>query len=192
MRGVLSTKQLNRIKHEILFMFEECEVVSYPIDCFAIAKKLYYVLRPYSSLSPDEYQKALSIDPDGYSTVEKNPDTGMNEYVIYYNDSVNEGRMRWTIFHEIGHIYLGHHDHPDNSQTVIEEAEADFFAKYTIAPPPLINIAKCECPMDIAVRFKVSGQASIYLFVYYRKWMEFGPREYEPFELEMLQLFQAA
>ena len=44
------------------------------------------------------------------------PQTGMNRYVIYFNDSIaNTGRLRWNIFHEIGHIYLGHHDHPDNS-----------------------------------------------------------------------------
>lgn len=192
MRSVLTEKRLNEIKHEVLFMFEECEVATYPIDCFAIAQKLFYVLRPYSSLTPDEYMKALATDPDGYSRVELNLQTGMNEYVIYYNDNANEGRMRWTIFHEIGHIYLGHHDNPDDSQTVIEEAEADFFAKYTIAPPPLVNIAKCQCPMDIEICFNVSGQASTYLFVYYQKWMQFGPREYEPFELEMLELFQAA
>ncbi len=102
--------------------------------------------------------------------------------------------MRWTIFHEIGHIYLGHHDNPepDANQTVIEEAEADFFAKYTIAPPPLVNVAKCESPMDLLICFNVSGQASVFLFDYYRKWKLYGPIEYEPFELEMLQLFQAA
>ncbi len=78
LRGVLTEKRLDEIKHEILFMFEECKVIAYPIDCFAIAKKLYYVLRPYTSLPPDEYMNALSTDPDGYSTVEKNPKTGMN------------------------------------------------------------------------------------------------------------------
>ena len=192
MRGVLTEKRCGEIKHEVLFMFEECEVTTYPIDCFAIARKLYYVLRPYSSLTPKEYMTALATDPDGYSQVELNPVTGMNEYVIYYNDNANEGRMRWTIFHEIGHIYLGHHDNPIDNQIAVEEAEADFFAKYTIAPPPLINIAKCQSATDVAICFNVSGQASAYIFIYYQKWMQFGPREYEPFELELLELFQAA
>ena len=118
-------------------MFEECEISSYPIDCFDIANKLYYVLKPYSSLPPDEYMNALCIDTDGFSGVEQNPVTGMNQYVIYYNDHAQYERMRWTIFHEIGHIYLGHHDNPDDSNSTIEEAEANFFAKYAIAPPLL-------------------------------------------------------
>ena len=117
MKGILTKERLVEIKHEVIFMFEECEIITYPIDCFAIAKKLYYVLRPYTSLNPEEYRKALATDPDGYSTVEMNPVTGMNEYVIYYNDCAKEGRMRWTIFHEIGHIYLGHHDNLDDCQT---------------------------------------------------------------------------
>lgn len=58
-------------------MFEECEINSYPIDCFDIANKLYYVLKPYSSLSPEEYMNALCIDTDGFSRVETNPATSV-------------------------------------------------------------------------------------------------------------------
>lgn len=192
MRGILTDERCDAIKKEVLFMFEECEVTTYPIDCFAIAEKLFYVLRPYTSLPPEEYSKALRKDPDGFSQVETNPESGLNEYVICYNDRANEGRMRWTIFHEIGHIYLGHHDNPDDSQIITEEAEADFFAKYSLAPPPLVNIARCQCPTDVAICFNVSGQASTYIFIYYQKWMQYGPREYEPFEIELLELFQAA
>ena len=173
-------------------MFEECEIDTYPIDCFAIAEKLYYVLRPYSTLTPQKYLEALQIDSDGFSKVEINPVTRMNQYIIYYNDKINLGRMRWTIFHEIGHIYLGHHDNPNNSQCKIEEAEADFFAKYAIAPPPLVNIAKCENAWDISNTFCASFEASLNLYNYYQKWLQFGPREYEPFELAILELFHAA
>ena len=73
-----------------------------------------------------------------------------------------------------------------------KESEANFFAKYSIAPPPLINIAKCEGPWDVAFVFQVSLEAADYLFVSYQKWMQFGPPEFEPFELEMIEMFQAA
>lgn len=191
-RSILSDERCDEIKKEVLFLYEECDIHTYPIDCFAIAQKLYYVLRPYSSLSPDEYIKALGIDPDGYSRVELNPVTGMNQYVIYYNDNAIIGRMRWTILHEIGHIYLGHHDNPDDSLSAIEEAEAEFFAKYTIANPPLVNLSKCKRPEDIEIVFETSRTASVYLFDYFQKWLHFGPREYLPFELEIIELFQAA
>lgn len=192
LRGLLTPGRCNEIKKEVLFMFEECEINTYPIDCFTIADRLYYQLRPYSSLPMVKRLRALAFDTDGYSRVEVNPQTGMNEYVIYYNDHTNQGRMRWTILHEIGHVYLGHHDNPDDSLSAFEEAEANFFAKYSIAPPPLINVAKCTSPDDVATTFDVSGEASFNIFDYYKKWMEFGPIDYEPFEIEMLQLFQVA
>jgi len=85
-------------------------------------------------------------------------------------------RQRRTILHETGHIYLGHFE-PNCQLTYGEkEAEANFFAKYSIAPPPLINYANCSCPKDVANRFHVSSQAYIYLFDYYQKWLQFGPR----------------
>ena len=90
-----------------------------------------------------------------------------------------------------GHIYLGHFECDDLTEEEME-AEANFFAKYSIAPPPLVNIAKCECPWDVAVVFDVSGEASMYLYSYYQKWMQYGPREYEPFELQMIEMFHAA
>ena len=67
-------------------MFEEAEVRCLPIDCFYIAKKLKYVLRPYSKLDIDEYLDAMDQSVEGYSKVEMNPETGMYQYVIYYND----------------------------------------------------------------------------------------------------------
>ena len=174
-------------------MFEETEVHSHPIDCFEIARKLHYKLRSYSSLSDEERSEALQIDPDGFSRVEINPVTGMNQYVIYYNDvGRNIGRIRWTIFHEIAHCYLGHHDNLDDSKSAIEEAEADFFAKYAIAPPPLICVLKCQNMWDVQNAFNTSEEASYNIFDYYQKWLQFGPSTYLDFEIQIIQLFQAA
>lgn len=191
-RSKLSDRRCDEIKEEVLFLYEECDVHTYPIDCLGIARKLYYVLRPYSSLSPDYLLKASTISTDGYSLVEVNQSTGMNQYVIYYNDlSGNRGRMRWTVFHEIGHIYLGHHDNEDDSLSDIEEAEADFFAKYAIANPPLVNISHCERPEDIETKFDTSREASLNLYEYYMKWKNFGPRDYLPFEEKIIERFDA-
>ena len=43
-------------------------------------------------------------------------------------------RIRFTIMHEIGHIVLDHTEHSD-----LAESEANFFAKYALAPPPLVH-----------------------------------------------------
>lgn len=187
----LPVPRYNEIKHEVLFMYEECEIEAFPIDCFEIARRLYYHVVPYSCLSDHVLRLAMQHSPDGFSTIYKNPNTGMYEWYIFYNDFNCIQRQRWTIFHEIGHIYLGHFE--DDFMTYVEkEAEANFFAKYSIAPPPLINIANCESPMDIAESFYVSGEASVHIYTYFQKWKNYGPLEYEPFEVKMLEQFHVA
>ena len=189
MRGLLSADRCDKIKQEVLFMFEETETHTWPIDCFEIAKALNYLLIPYSLLSAPDM---MAIDKDGFSKVVYNPWTGLYKYVIYYNDAQpNEGRLRWTIFHEIGHIYLGHHDNPDDSLSEIEEAEADFFAKYAIAPPPLISATNCSNMWDVQTTFNTSTQAAEYIYDYYQKWLHFGPQRFLPFEIKMLEQFDA-
>ena len=168
-------------------MYEETETHTWPIDCFAIAKELNYIVVPYSYCAA---QDMIAIDEDGFSRVVYNPWTGLYNYVIYYNDAqTNEGRLRWTIFHEIGHIYLGHHDNPDDSLSEIEEAEADFFAKYAIAPPPLISAADCKDMWDVQGIFRTSAQAAEYIYDYYRKWLQYGPQGFLPFEVILLKQF---
>lgn len=44
--------------------------------------------------------------------------------------------------HEIGHIVL---DHSEGSE--LAEVEARFFAKYALAPPPLIHKLRLQNPM---------------------------------------------
>ena len=141
-RGKFSDERYEEIKQEVLFMYEETDTDTYPINPFEIARRLKYVVRKYSELDFTDYLEAISISEEGFSRVEVDPQTGMNRYVIYYNDEGHcIGNIRWTIFHEIGHVYLGHHDNSSGNEQ-LEEDEANFFAKYSIAPPPLIQAAK--------------------------------------------------
>lgn len=193
LRGPLTHSHCDEVKQDVADMFEECDIHTWPIDCFEIARKLHYVLRPYSSLSPEELIDAYNEDPDGFSKVEMNSETEMYQYVIYYNDATgNEGRIRWTIFHEIGHIYRGHHDNPDDSNSEIEEAEADLFAKYAIAPPPLIRYLKITRPEEIQDTFCTSLEASFNIMDYFWKRVQYGPRNMESFEIQIIRLFQVA
>ncbi len=188
-RGKLSDARYEEIKQEVLYMFEETETDTFPIDCFEIARKLHYILRSYSSLELEELLDAMGISDEGFSRVEKDPATGMNRYVIYYND-IGHGirNIRWTIFHEIGHIFLGHHDNlPGNEQQ--EEDEANFFAKYAMCPPPLLHAAECKCPQDVYDKFGASNQFADYAFQYFRTWFYYGPPRYLPYEIQLLKLF---
>jgi len=170
-------------------MFEETETDTLPIDCFEIARKLHYILRPYSSLGFEEFLDAMGISYEGFSRVEQDPATGMNRYVIYYNDFSHGIRnIRWTIFHEIGHCYLGHHDNPPGNEQ-LEEDEANFFAKYAMCPPPLVYGTDCKCPQDVYDKFGASNEFAGYAFQYFQRWLYCGPRVYLPYEIQLLKLF---
>ncbi len=187
--GKLTDERYEEIKQEVLFMFEETETDTFPIDCFEIARRLHYVIRKYSDLDFEDYFEAMENSDEGFSRVEQDPVTGMNYYAIYYNDEGHgERNIRWTIFHEIGHIYLGHHDNPSGNEQQ-EEDEANFFAKYAMCPPPLLNATKCSCPEDVYEKFEASGEFSGYAFEYFQTWLHYGPREYLPYELQLLRLF---
>ena len=187
----MSNSRYEEIKQLILEMYEETGIDTCPIDPFEIARRLKYVVRPYSELSIDDWMWAESKSDEGFSRPELNPETGMYEYVIYYNDSEfdhTEGNIRWTIFHEIGHIYLGHHDNPLGNEEA-EEDEANFFAKYAMCPPPLLHVTHCENALDVYNRFNTSDEFAGYAFAYYQTWLNRGPTDYLAYEVKLLALF---
>lgn len=190
MAALITDSRYEELKRSVVEMFEECAYDTYPINGFEIAARLQYRLVPYSKMLLPDREKALSISNDGYCAITKRDD-GIYEYTIFYNDNYDHlpERQNWTILHEIGHIYLGHLD--ENPKAVeVAEAEANFFAKYSIAPPPLINVLHCTCTEDIMKHFFVSRRAAEYSLDYYNKWMQYGPPNYVDYEIELIETFR--
>lgn len=186
-KSLLSNQRYEDIKQEVFNLLEECPNITYPINPQTVAQKMLYILRPYSSLELGDYIKATNISDDAFSRPEINPQTGMYEYVIYFNDYRDTPeRIAWSIAHEIGHIYLGHHDLPEDKS---QELEANFFAKYLMAPPPLIHTANCHNYKDIARQFNLSQQAARYAYKYYYSWLHKGPKDYTYKELKLINAF---
>ena len=180
----LSYRRYEEIKLEVCSLLDECPGMCYPLKPKEIARLLDYIIIPYSELDATSYNTAIAISDDAYSTVEED-DTGMNRYVIYYNDyCTTSERIDWSIAHEIGHIYLGHHDAPNNGDY---ELEANFFAKYLMAPPPIIHSAQCHDSNDVAICFNLSKQAATYAYIYYERWLYQGPKDYQDFEISMIE-----
>ena len=99
----------------------------------------------------------------------------------------SNGRINQTIMHEIGHYAMGHIKDGEE-----EEAEANFFAKYALAPPPLIdNFIENVTPDAIRTTFDLSNQAAKYAYWYYRSWLYNGIGHYTDYEEKMLDLFKA-
>ena len=170
------------IKGEVVFIFELCRIRGIPINGFEIANKLGIRLIPYSSLNGKQRDVAFETSKDGFYIEDLN-----GEGLIYYNDKNSPERVNMTILHEIGHCVLDH-----TNGTDAEEAEAKFFAKYAIAPPPLVHCIKPQSPKDIEKAFCISKEAAHNAFVYYLKWLKYGRRYYNDNDVRLLRLFETA
>jgi hypothetical protein len=135
-------------------------------------------LVPYSKL-PDQAKKIFyTTQEDGFS-VERD-----GKQYIYYNDSKPMGRIRFTILHEIGHIALEHQEESD-----VAESEANFFAKYAIAPPPLVHALGISTAEQVMAWFKTTGECARYILSYYHKWLNYGAYYYTDNESRLQALF---
>lgn len=191
---LLTNEKYEEIKRSVLSAYEETGISCLPIDPFEMAQKLYIVVKPYSSLSTANQMNALIVDPDGFVRVEYDSVQDRFNPVVYYNDKAYPPRIHFTLLHEIGHVCLGHLDLilEGKKLSAVEEAEADFFAKYAIAPPPLIEKTGCESPEDIQETFDVSQICSCNIFDTFQKWLWYGPKNYTDYEIRILKIFHAA
>lgn len=90
-----------------------------------------------------------------------------------------------SILHEIGHAVLGHKETGGD----IAEAEANFFAKYAAAPPPLVHTIQPQGPEDIYHIFNISYEAACYAYNYYLKWLHYGGEFYTSYENQIIEQF---
>lgn len=180
----LSDERYEDIKREVLLTFIEYDIRCVPINAFEIATKMGLTVVPYSVLSEDKRNAAMRFSEDGFSA-----EDNRGKWTIYYNDSCkNYGRINQTIMHENAHYVLGHMVGDE-----VEEAEAKFFAKYALAPPPLVHniceVVTTECIMNV---FDISFQAASIAHQYYNNWLEYGGKAYTDYEEQMLELFDVA
>ena len=159
-------------------LLRDLGINNYPINPFEIAKKMNICIKSYSSVC--ENQNLLrKRSMDGF-LCEFN-----RAWFIYYNDEIlYQGRINNTIMHEIGHYFLGHVTEGEN-----EEAEANFFAKYIMAPPFIIHNIGCHKTVEgISEYFGISKEAAKYALDYYYKWLKhFNKFGYEEYELKILK-----
>jgi Zn-dependent peptidase ImmA (M78 family) len=178
----LTVEQYEFIKEEVVALFERYDVRCIPINGFELAHKMGITLIPYTSLSKEEQAAAMKISIDGFYMENR-----QGKDIIYYNNKAPYKRTNMTILHEIGHCVLDH-----KGESAQEEAEANFFAKYAAAPPPLIDLIKPKDPKDIADMFDISQEAAIYAMDYYQKWLLYGRQKYTAYKIRLLTLFHVA
>ena len=92
-----------------------------------------------------------------------------NQWYIIYNDSCTHQRCRFTIAHELGHIFLGHelkkkghHTQTFKSTETFAEQEANIFASRLLAPACVIWALNLQTPSQIAAICDISFTAAKY------------------------------
>lgn len=177
----LPSQRYEQIKRTVVALFAKVGEKSIPIDPFAIAAKLGIHIVAYGSLGEAGEAACLKRAESGFKLLVEGFDDTSTWY-IYYNDAKPWGHVRFTVLHEIGHIVLEHWQESD-----IAEAEANFFAKYAIAPPMLVNFIRPNDYMDIADVFELSNEGALYSWNYYCRWLRISG--FKDYELELKSMF---
>lgn len=152
--------------------------VCYPISGDSFAACLGIKTIPYSKLSQSGRAMALYTSEDGFLFESR--------LKLYFNDNSLPERIEMTKLHEIGHYLLDHNSTPNKSEDE-KEKEARFFAKYVMAPPPLIHQLEDISEESIRREFGLSFEASHYALEYYYKWKRKFNGIYTDYEIKLLR-----
>lgn len=82
-----------------------------------------------------------------------------NYMLAYDNVNFHEHRIRFSIAHEIGHIYLGHFNSPcvnDDNYCKMKDREANVFAGSLLMPSKILYLKNSKNKFEIADELSVS------------------------------------
>lgn len=151
-------------------LFIQESINSFPINPFHIIKNNKWGLVTYSELAQEHGVMVEDIvsafqSEDGYTIYD-----GSN-YTIAYNDTIPiVGRIRFTLMHEIGHIYLNHLIDFDETillrSTLTEakykvlENEANAFARNVMSPVMVVQGLNIKYIREVMKYFEISKSAA--------------------------------
>lgn len=178
----LSPEAYRKIKIIIADVLEDYEITSIPIDIFDLARKMKIKVVLASEIVKKHPEKKEHFKQLEYPESLKLYDPKTDRFVIYINDlRAPKCRQRFSLAHEIIHIILGHKE-----QSELNEAEANFGARYLLLPASLVlepefNLDAVE-PRHIAWIFDVSEPVAINAMDAWRSRLSqitLQPQEYE-------------
>lgn len=148
-KNILTKSRYYYISHLARDFILNNSVKTLPVDLFSIIKKNKWRVVRYSSL--------LSNNISTYTKVMKNnlgftENFGGNNYLIFYDDSVDEHMQRFTLAHEIGHILLDHFKVSVENR----EQEANMFACRLLMPMCVLHECCIKSELEISLICNVS------------------------------------
>lgn len=154
---MLTREKEIEIEKAVVELLEEYEGLgSYPVSIGKVLKTLGVDLVPFSCLREGERRLALLASRDKAFNVTS------RDYMraqVVFDDTRGSYfyRARFSGAHEAGHIWLEH-----DSSTPGNEAEANYFAGYLLAPHPLIIAMENPISSQVTERFGISEPCASY------------------------------
>ena len=147
---LLQGKAYDRIEEIANDLIEDLGLTLFPVNCFEVAFLLGIEIKKYSDIPEEDREFVISKYEDGYSS------KIIDKYVIYYNEALDRNRIKFTIWHEIAHIQLGHLEEDCLGNYLRLEEEANHFASYIMAPLVFIHNLGLTNIFDIAEVCQIS------------------------------------
>lgn len=153
---------------------EQYKIKTFPIDPFEIIQTEKYGLMKYSELMQDYHCSLDKVctclrSSDGKTILES------QYYSIAYNDFKTDTRIRFTLMHELGHIYLNHLVDFEKTEMLrdgklssgltkqeykVLESEANAFARNVLSPVSMFLTLKDKSIKNVSRTFGISPSAS--------------------------------
>lgn len=134
----------------ILYAYMFFGINSFPIDCFELVRKCGFKIVKYADLS-NKKKMACQILSD---------DACLLEGTLYYEAKAHPQRIRFTIAHEFGHIFLKTNN----------EDDCDKFASHFLPPRIMIHKYGYRDAEQLHDAFGLSYQASNRALMSYKEW----------------------
>lgn len=149
---------------------EEFHIKSFPIDVESIIREKKWGLVKYSELMEvfqcdRNYVKRCLGSNDGFTSWD-----GDNYTISYNDDEILGDRTRFTLMHEIGHIYLNHltdfestkiyRGSLSRAENKVLENEANAFARNVLSPVSMYLTLKNKSTSNVARTFGLTQSAA--------------------------------
>lgn len=170
------------VQRKVLELYQQMDTISYPIQPELIlpcvpksCRMLTY--QKTAEVAGCTVQDIAILCKSNSGATHYDPDS--NRYLILYNASMNQGRVLWTLAHEIGHICIGHLEAIEAAEIAYTEqrdsydqfeSEADYFAWNFLAPLPVMREMGIRSEAEIRTTYGFSVQAAALQYDRYTKW----------------------
>lgn len=180
MRKNLSARRCEELRTLAADLIEDFGVTEYPLGIWDLLRRLGVRLIPYSALPAWLRKWTIRCYPDAVTIFPE--DFNPARTIVFYNDAVSRGHVRFTLAHELAHLVLQHSGTGED----IYEHESDFLANYLLGPAPLVLRDSSLDEHVIKRDFDVSYSCALAIRDRTRKRKQWGPRSFTEYEERIL------